>query len=147
MACQHAVQSQQPQLAERIESPLPESKLGEMLGEDAGLASTPRPVTLSSRAQALIRELARVEFGTWFEFIDGPDSRVLKLSWYCPTTRNYMFVDHSGQRAAIMPLTQLALDMEQGLVRLVPPERSAPLMDRALGAIYRVLQRFTGRTA
>lgn len=147
VACQHAVQSQQPQVAERIESPLPESKLGEMLGEDAGLASTPRPVTLSARAQALIRELARVEFGTWFEFIDGPDIRMLKLSWYSPTTRNYMFVDHSGQRAAIMPLTQLALDMEQGLVRLVPPERNAPLMDRALGAIYRVLQRFTGRTA
>ncbi|MCY1530945.1 hypothetical protein D9M68_661530 [compost metagenome] len=57
-----------------------------------------------------------------------------------------MFVDHSGQRVAIMPITQLALDMEQGLARLVPPERSAPLVDRALGAIYRVLQRFTGRT-
>lgn len=146
VACQHAVQSQQPQVAARIESPLPESKLGEMLGDDAELANTPRPVSLSNSAQALIRELAQLEFGTWFEFIDGPDVRVLKLSWYSPTTRNYMFVDHSGQRVAIMPITQLALDMEQGLARLVPPERAAPLVDRALGAIYRVLQRFTGRT-
>lgn len=146
VACQHAVQSQQPQVAARIESPLPESRLGEMLGEDAELANTPRPVSLSSRAQALIKELASVEFGTWFEFIDGPQTRALKLSWFSPTTRNYMFVDHSGQRVAIIPITQLALDMEQGLVRLVPPERTAPLMDRALGAIYRVLQRFTGRT-
>ncbi|MDE3738371.1 DUF1631 domain-containing protein [Metapseudomonas resinovorans] len=147
VACQHAVQSQQPQVAARIESPLPESKLGEMLGEDAELANIPRPVSLSNRAQALVRELSRLEFGTWFEFIDGPDVRVLKLSWYSPTTRNYMFVDHSGQRVAIMPITQLAMDMEQGLARLVPPERSAPLVDRALGAIYRVLQRFTGRTS
>ncbi|WP_041770135.1 DUF1631 domain-containing protein [Metapseudomonas resinovorans] len=147
VACQHAVQSQQPQVAARINSPLPESKLGEMLGDDAALAKTPRPVSLSNRAQALIKELARLEFGTWFEFIDGPDTRILKLSWYSPTTRNYMFVDHSGQRVAIMPITQLALDMEQGLARLVPPERNAPLVDRALGAIYRVLQRFTGRSA
>ncbi|MFZ6048025.1 DUF1631 domain-containing protein [Pseudomonas sp. CR3202] len=147
VACQHAVQSQQPQVAARIQSPLPESKLGEMLGEDAELATSPRPATLSSSAQALMKELTQVEFGTWFEFIDGPDARPLKLSWYSPTTRNYMFVDHSGQRVAIVPITQLAQDMEQGLVRLVPPERSTPLVDRAMSAIYRVLQRFTGRTA
>ncbi len=147
VACQHAVQSQQPQVAARIHSPLPESKLGEMLGEDAELANSPRPANLTSRAQVLMKELEQVEFGTWFEFIDGPESRALKLSWYSPTTRNYMFVDHSGQRVAIIPITQLAQDMEQGLVRLVPPERTAPLVDRAMSAIYRVLQRFTGRTA
>ncbi|MCO6059484.1 DUF1631 domain-containing protein [Pseudomonas sp. MOB-449] len=147
VACQHAVQSQQPQIAARINSPLPESKLGEMLGEDAELANAPRPVSLSPRALALVKELARLEFGAWFEFVDGPETRTLKLSWYSPTTRNYMFVDHSGQRVAIIPITQLALDMEQGLARLVPPERSTPLVDRALGAIFRVLQRFTGRTA
>ncbi|WP_044872159.1 DUF1631 domain-containing protein [Pseudomonas sp. LFM046] len=145
VACQHAVQSQQPQVAARIESPLPESKLGEMLGDDAALANSPQPANLSSQAQALVKDLASLEFGTWFEFIDGPETRVLKLSWYSPTTRNYMFVDHSGQRVAIIPITQLALDMEHGLARLVPPERAAPLVDRALSAIYRVLQRFTGR--
>ncbi|MDT4878869.1 hypothetical protein FQZ97_1145020 [compost metagenome] len=58
-----------------------------------------------------------------------------------------MFVDHSGQRAAIKPLTLLATEMEQGLARIVPPEHDAPLVDRALNAIYRVLQRFSGRTS
>jgi hypothetical protein len=37
--------------------------------------------------------------------------------------------------------------MEQGLTRIVPPEQDAPLVDRALNAIYRVLQRFSGRTS
>jgi hypothetical protein len=54
-----------------------------------------------------------------------------------------MFVDHTGQRVAVKPIVQLAQEMEAGKVRLVPTEQSAPLMDRALSAIYRVLQRFT----
>ncbi|HEX5843366.1 MAG TPA: DUF1631 family protein, partial [Pseudomonas sp.] len=104
-----------------------------------------RSAGLSPRAQVLTEELQHIEFGTWFEFIDGDQVRALKLSWFSPTTRNYMFVDHGGQRAAIKPLHQLALEMEQGLARILNPERAAPLVDRALTAIYRVLQRFTGR--
>ncbi|MDD0844535.1 DUF1631 domain-containing protein [Pseudomonas sp. Gutcm_11s] len=147
VACQHAVQNQQPQLAAQIKTQLQESPLGAMLGEDAALAQpvkadTPPP---SPRAQALIRELQQLEFGTWFEFVQGTGSVMLKLSWFSPTTHNYMFVDHSGQRVAVKPIRQLANEMEQGLARIVTPERNAPLVDRALGAIYRVLQRFTGR--
>ncbi|MFV9656681.1 DUF1631 domain-containing protein [Pseudomonas sp. NY15366] len=148
VACQHAVQAKQPQLAAQLKPNLPESPLGAMLGEDADLArQAPSRSKLSPRAQALTKELANVEFGTWFEFVEGNRSRVLKLSWFSPTTHNYMFVDNSGQRVAIKPLTLLASEMEQGLARIVTPERAAPLMDRALTAIYRVLQRFTGRTA
>ncbi|WP_394560684.1 DUF1631 domain-containing protein [Aquipseudomonas alcaligenes] len=147
VACQHAVQNQQPQLAAQIKTQLQESPLGAMLGEDAALAQpvkadTPPP---SARAQALIKELQQLEFGTWFEFVQGSSSVMLKLSWFSPTTHNYMFVDHSGQRVAVKPIRQLANEMEQGLARIVTPERNAPLVDRALGAIYRVLQRFTGR--
>ncbi|MBD9426791.1 DUF1631 domain-containing protein [Pseudomonas sp. PDM15] len=146
VACQHAVQAQQPQLAAQIKSQLQESPLGAMLGEDAVLAEpVKREGQLTARAQALIRELQQVEFGTWFEFVQGKDILTLKLSWFSPTTHNYMFVDHSGQRVAVKPIRQLANEMEQGLARIVAPERSAPLVDRALGAIYRVLQRFTGR--
>ena len=148
VACQHAVQAKQPQLAAQLKPTLPESPLGAMLGEDADLARQAPPRTkLSSRAQALAKELANVEFGTWFEFVEGDKSRVLKLSWFSPTTHNYMFVDNSGQRVAIKPLTLLASEMEKGLALIVTPERATPLVDRALTAIYRVLQRFTGRTA
>jgi hypothetical protein len=148
VACQHAVQAKQPEIAEKLNAPLPNSPLGEMLGEDAALMkAAPRKSALSPRAQALVKELEQVEFGTWFEFVDKGQTRALKLSWFSPTTRNYMFVDNSGQRVAIKPITQLAIEMDKGLVRLMPQERSAPLVDRALTAIYRVLQRFTGRSA
>lgn len=148
VACQHAVQAKQPQLAAALNPPLPESTLGAMLGEDAALATLapPEPAP-SAQIQALGDELMHIEFGTWFEFAADGRTRLLKLSWFSPTTRNYMFVDHSGQRVAIKPLALLAGEMEQGLARIVPPERDTPLMDRALTAIYRVLQRFTGRAA
>ena len=146
VACQHAVQAQQPQIAAQIKAKLPESPLGAMLGEDAALIVPQQPAeTLSARTQMLIKELGNLEFGTWFEFVDGPATRLLKLSWFSPTTHNYMFVDNSGQRVAVKPIKQLAREMEQGQARIIAPEHSAPLVDRALGAIYRVLQRFTGR--
>lgn len=146
VACQHAVQGRQPQIAKQLKQAPTPSQLGAMLGEDAALATPPsRSAGLSPRAQVLTEELQHIEFGTWFEFIDGGQVRALKLSWFSPTTRNYMFVDHGGQRAAIKPLHQLALEMEQGQARILNPERTAPLVDRALTAIYRVLQRFTGR--
>ncbi|MDH1262332.1 DUF1631 domain-containing protein [Pseudomonas sp. GD03944] len=148
VACQHAVQAKQPQLAAKLNPTLLESPLGAMLGEDAALATlAPRVSGLSPRAQALAKELEQVEFGTWFEFVTDGQTRTLKLSWFSPTTHNYMFVDHSGQRVAIKPIALLASEMEQGLARIVTPERSTPLVDRALSAIYRVLQRFTGRAA
>jgi hypothetical protein len=146
VACQHAVQAKQLHVAAQLKTTLPESPLGALLGEDAALATlAPRESTLSARAQMLAKELGNIEFGTWFEFVNGEQVRTVKLSWYSPTTRNYMFVDQSGQRVAIKPLTQLASEMEQGLARVVTP--GAPLVDRALTAIYRVLQHFTGRTA
>lgn len=147
VACQYAVQAQQPQIAAQLKPKLPDSPLGAMLGTDAELAvNAPRATGLSPRAQQLVKELSQVEFGTWFEFVEGEQTRTLKLSWFSPTTHNYMFVDQSGQRVAIKPLTLLASEMEQGLARILMPERAAPLMDRALHAIYRVLQRLSGRT-
>jgi hypothetical protein len=47
---------------------------------------------------------------------------------------------------AIKRLTLLASEREQGLARIIVRDRGAPMVDRALNAIYRVMQRFTGRT-
>lgn len=148
VTCQHAVQANQPQVAAKLSPQLPESQLGAMLGEDAELTRQTTPVSaLSPRAQALAKELSHIDFDTWFEFVTDGKTQRLKLSWFSPTTRNYMFVDHSGQRVAIKPLATLAREMEQGLARIAPIERNTPLVDRALTSIYRVLQRFTGRAA
>jgi len=143
VACQHAIQAQQPQIAAQLKQELPESPLGAMLGAEGHTLVKPNGEALSERVRVLMKELSHLEFGTWFEFSDTTPARRLKLSWFSPTTRNYMFVDHTGQRVAVKPIVQLAQEMEAGRVRLVPTEQSAPLMDRALSAIYRALQRFT----
>lgn len=143
VACQHAIQAQQPQIAAQLKQELPESPLGAMLGAEGHTLVKPNAEVLSERVRVLMKELSHLEFGAWFEFSDTTPARRLKLSWFSPTTRNYMFVDHTGQRVAVKPIVQLAQEMEAGKVRLVPTEQSAPLMDRALNAIYRVLQRLT----
>src|SRR5690606_21303636 len=58
---------------------------------------------------------------------------------------NYMFVDHSGLRVAVKPIDVLAEEIDQGQARILPPRVTAPLVDRALAAIVRVLHRFSGR--
>lgn len=141
VACQDAVQARQPLASAELDPP--PSPLGSMPGKDTVLA--PQNGSLTPHAQLLAKELGRIEFGTWFEFSADGQTRTLKLSWYSTTTLNYLFVDHGGQRATIKPLVQLAREMEQGLVRILPPDRAAPLVDRAFAAIYRVLQRFTSR--
>ncbi|AGI22836.1 hypothetical protein H681_04780 [Pseudomonas sp. ATCC 13867] len=145
VACQHAIQTQQPQVAAQFRQDLPESPLGVMLGAEVHSLDLSAGEPLPERVRELIKELAQVEFGTWFEFRDVTPPRRLKLSWFSPTTRNYMFVDQTGQRVAVKPLVQLAREIESGTVRLIPAEHAVPLMDRALNAIYRVLQRITGR--
>lgn len=147
VACQHAVQAGQPGLASAMTLPPTASKLGAMLGDDAAALDLPRPNSpLSQNGQRLIRELENIEFGTWFEFTGDDKRQVLKLSWYSPTTRNYMFVDMNGQRAAVKSISQLAMEMDQGTARRSKPDRTAPMVDRALTAVYRVLQQLTGRT-
>jgi hypothetical protein len=144
--CQHAVHAKQPQLATKLSQPLPESPLGAMLGDDTPVAVlAPKNAELSPRARAIAKKLSSIEFGTWFEFTSDSRVQTVKLSWFSPTTHNYMFVDQGGQRVAIKALNQLAQEIERGQARIVTPERGAPIMDRALSAIYRLLQRFTGR--
>ncbi|SHL17110.1 DUF1631 domain-containing protein [Phytopseudomonas punonensis] len=146
VACQHAVQAGQPELASKLSLPPSPSPLGSMLGDDAALlASSQRNRTHQPTGQQLIRDLEKVEFGTWFDFTLGGRRQTLKLSWYSPTTHNYMFVDRNGQRAAVKSMDQLVDEMQQGTARLSKPDRSAPMVDRALKAVYRVLQQLTGR--
>lgn len=145
VACQHAVQARETLIAEQMSPKLPESQLGTMLGEDAVPATPPPANSLSEKAKQFAYQLEHIDFGTWFEF-DNP-AATLKLSWFSPTTRNYMFVDNSGQRVAIKALTSLALELEQGSARIITDTRAIPLMDRALNAIQKLLQRFNHKTS
>ncbi len=144
VACQHAVQAGQPQLASKLSLPPSPNALGAMLDDEAALLATARKRQPAD--QRLISQLEKLEFGTWFDFILGGKRQTLKLSWYSPTTHNCMFVDRNGQRAAVKSVEQLAEELQQGTARRSKPERAAPMVDRALQAVYRVLQQLTGRT-
>jgi hypothetical protein len=145
VACQHAVQARDTVLAEQINPELPSSPLGSMLGEEADLPASHCAANLSAKAQEFAYQLEHIAFGTWFEF-ESPAAK-LKLSWFSPTTRNYMFVDTSGQRVAIKALTTLAVELEQGLARIITDSHTTPLIDRALTAIQRIFQHFNYKPA
>jgi hypothetical protein len=147
VACQFAAQHDQPSVPAptAVASAPAKNSLPVDLGAAADLLRTPTPKVLSPRTQALVEQLQNLEFGTWFEFIQGKESRRLKLSWFSPTSHNYMFVDRSGLRVSVKPIEVLAEEIDQGLARILPPRAAAPLVDRALAAIVRVLHRFSGR--
>ena len=98
-------------------------------------------VSLSPEQEAMLEKLTSVPFGTWFEFSD-PDKpkRQAKLSWRSTVTEKFMFVDHMGVKAAIIPMHELADSMLDNSVRIVNTEKK-PFVDRALKSIHRMLDR------
>jgi hypothetical protein len=114
------------------------------------LADDDQPVkdtSLSPEQEAMIKELKSVPFGTWFEFSkDGKSVQRAKLSWRSTVTEKFMFVDQMGVRASVISMTDLADCMIAGRVRLIN-EQKKPFVDRALGAIHRMLDHGTRQTA
>ncbi len=99
-------------------------------------------VELSAEEQAMLDKLHDIDFGTWFDFTD-PDTGAVKrakLSWRSTVTEKFMFVDQMGVKAAVISMTDLARAMVEGSARIVRPDRK-PFVDRALGAIHRMLDR------
>ncbi len=104
--------------------------------------------TLSPEEQAMIGQLKAVAFGTWFDFTDPGSGAVqrAKLAWRSSVTKNFMFVDHMGVKAAVIPMTDLARAMINGSARIVAADKK-PFVDRALKAIHRMLDRNVAATA
>ena len=89
----------------------------------------------------MLEKLKTVPFGTWFEFSDPDESRrQAKLSWRSTVTEKYMFVDHMGVKATIIPMHELADCMLNNSVRIINTEKK-PFVDRAMNAIHRMLDR------
>ena len=103
-----------------------------------GIADTPP----SPREEVMLRQLAKVEFGTWFEFAatGSQSSRRLKLAWYGQKTGNYMFVDKLGVKAAAITRMELVRGMAAGRTRILDQQR-APFVDRAMEAVRNLLRR------
>ncbi len=103
---------------------------------------------LTADQQAALDKLAELPFGTWFDFREGVAGKALraKLSWRSTITKKCMFVDQMGVKAAVIPMTDLARALVSGNARIVVPEKK-PFVDRALGAIHRMLDRSVAATA
>ena len=97
--------------------------------------------SLSPEQEAMFEKLKTIPFGTWFEFLEPDQSRrQVKLSWRSTVTQKYMFVDHMGVKATIIPMQELADCMLDNRVRIVNTEKK-PFVDRAMNAIHRMLDR------
>ena len=95
-------------------------------------ASTPEQL-------AMLEQLKAIPFGTWFEFRKpGTPGKRAKLSWRSTVTEKFMFVDQLGVKAAVISMHDLANCMLDGRVQIVQIEKK-PFVDRALNAIYRML--------
>ena len=98
-------------------------------------------VSLSPEQAAMLEKLKSVPFGTWFEFSDtDKSSRQVKLSWRSTVTEKFMFVDHMGVKATIIPMHELADCMLNNSARIINTEKK-PFVDRAMNAIHRMLDR------
>ncbi|WP_163832531.1 DUF1631 domain-containing protein [Spartinivicinus ruber] len=104
------------------------------------------PATLEGIDESLIEQLKTLEFGTWFKFNAKQHTTHMKLSWFSPTTWNYMFVDKSGNRVIVKSIDVLARELTSGEAEISYIEK-IPLMDRALDAIHGVLKRLSKKQA
>ncbi len=142
VTCQHAVQARQPELAARLLARLPDSPLGALLheqGENAEAAAGEGQ--LSAELEAQLEQLRALPFGSLFAFHEDGQVHRLRLSWVSPATRHYLFIDPCGEHSRTWPAAHLARALQDGSVRLLGEPSDTPLMERALQAIYRVLQR------
>lgn len=97
--------------------------------------------SLPPEQEAMLEKLTTIPFGTWFEFSEpGKPRRKAKLSWRSTVTEKFMFVDHMGVKASIIPMHELADRMLNNSVRIVNTEKK-PFVDRAMNAIHRMLDR------
>jgi len=89
----------------------------------------------------MLQKLENVKRGTWFEYlINGRTSkRRIKLSWYSPATKKYMFVDHNGIQATVMSANALVQDLCSGKARILG-RTQIPFVSQAFRAIKDKLQ-------
>lgn len=139
VTCQHAVQARQPELAARLQARLPDSPLGALLHEQG--ESEASGATLPAELEAELQRLQALPFGSLFAFHEDGQLLRLRLSWVSPVSRHYLFIDPCGEHSRTWPAERLARALRDGQVRLLGEPSDTPLMERALQAIYRVLQR------
>lgn len=104
-------------------------------------ATKPAEQKYSPELLAAIKQLRGIPFGTWFQFTTNAQGDTIKgkLSWYSPATSRYMFVNVQGKQIAVRSMLSLANSMRLGDA-LVIEEKKKPMVDRAMLAIYELIQ-------
>lgn len=110
--------------------------------------AAPTAAPKSDAERKALQQLETIAFGTWFEFKDEASGKLnrVKLSWRSTVTQKFMFVDRMGVKSAVIPTDRLAKAIADGTARIVSEDKK-PFMDRALGAIHRMLDRSVAETA
>lgn len=84
---------------------------------------------------AIVDELNRLDFGTWFIFTGQGGMQHLKLAWYNANTMHFMFVNKMGQQVAVKRADELAADIKAGKVHIVETDSNKPFFEKALERI------------
>ncbi|MFA5684957.1 MAG: DUF1631 family protein [Lysobacteraceae bacterium] len=97
------------------------------------LQDQPRPDAVDP---AMVRRLRGLRPGTWFEL--GAEAERGKLSWISPLSGRWLLVNWAGRKVADLPPEQIAMDIANGLARVID---DAHLLRRAVDAVMRELHR------
>ncbi|MCG8425774.1 MAG: DUF1631 domain-containing protein [Chromatiales bacterium] len=99
---------------------------------------------LNAKERKIADILANIEFGTWFELLDDSQAkRELKLSWFSPVTKKYMFVDRSGIQAFVISTDDLVRQISNRTARVVT-KSNKPFVDATLNTIKTMLLKTFG---
>jgi len=99
-------------------------------------------LTFTDEELEMLQKLETIKCGTWFEYlINGrKGKRRIKLSWYSPATKKYMFVDNNGIQAMVISTHALVRDLCEENARILG-RTQIPFVSRAYRAIKDKLQR------
>ncbi len=99
-------------------------------------------LSFTDKELEMLQKLETIKCGTWFEYlIKGHKSkRRIKLSWYSPVTKKYMFVDYNGIQAMVISAHSLVQDLCEGKARILG-RTQIPFVSQAYRVIKDKLQR------
>ena len=100
---------------------------------------------LTPQEEVMALRLRNTEFGTWFEILDAKTGkpRNVKLSWFSPLTKRYMFVDRNGVQVVVKPLKALVKEMSEDTAQIIEPP-GVSFFNLAMQSIKEMLERAMG---
>lgn len=98
----------------------------------------PDKSTMTVDEMDLVEKLRMIEFGTWFEFVDGEknEPQKLKVAWFNSENLSYLMVNSAGKQVSMITALELARHLIAKTARIIAGS-AKPFFERALEAIYK----------